>query len=52
MISKHEVLQMLDGWIEKFGDSCENEAVEVVLMMVRNKIENMPEEPNRKDDLR
>lgn len=50
MIKKETIIKMLDEWIERLGDSDASEAIEVVLMMVKNRIENMPDE--LEDDMR
>ena len=43
MIRKQDVIRMLDEWIGRLGTGLESEAIEVVLMMVKNRIENMPD---------
>jgi hypothetical protein len=50
MINKADVLKMLDEWIERLDDSDVSEAIECVLLIVRNKIQSMPD--NFDDDLR
>ena len=52
MIKKKDVLKFIDDWIAKLGTGLESEAIEVVLMMVRKRIESLPEEPVQDDDLR
>lgn len=51
MIRKEDVIKMLDEWIERLDESSVSEAIECVLLMVKNKIVNMPEctveEPER-----
>ena len=51
MIRKEDVIQMLDEWIDRLDESYVSEAIECVLLMVKNMIENMPEctgeEPER-----
>lgn len=44
MIRKQDVIQMLDEWADRLDDSYVSEAIECVLLMVKNKIENMPEQ--------
>lgn len=43
MIKKEDVIKMLDEWLERLDESNVSEAIECVLLMVRNKVENMPE---------
>ena len=43
MIRKKDVIKMLDEWLERLDESDVSEAIECVLLMVKNKIENMPE---------
>lgn len=51
MIRKEDVIKMIDEWLERLDESDVSEAIECVLLMVKNKIENMPEctdgEPER-----
>ena len=49
MIKKEDVPQMLDEWINRLSGRDEEE--EAVLMMVRNRVANMPE-LLEEDDLR
>lgn len=43
MIKKEDVIKMIDEWLERLDESDVSEAIECVLLMVKNHIENMPE---------
>ena len=44
MIKKEDVLQLIDDQLKRTADSYTmDDAAEVVLLMLRNKVENMPE---------
>ena len=44
MIKKEDVLQLIDDQLKRTADSYTmDDAAEVVLLMIRNKVENMPE---------
>ena len=44
MIKKEDVLQLIDDQLKRIDDSYTmDDAAEVVLLMIRNKVENMPE---------
>ena len=42
MIKKEDVIKMIDDWIGNLSERAEE--VEVMLLILRNKIQNMPEE--------
>ena len=44
MVKKQDVLQLIDDQLKRTADSYTmDDAAEVVLLMIRNKVENMPE---------
>ena len=50
MLKKETVIKMLDEWIERLDGSDASEAIKCVLLIVKNRIENMPDE--LEDDMR
>ena len=41
MIRKEDVIKMIDEWLERLDEG--EEAIECVLLMLKNRVENMPE---------
>lgn len=41
MIRKEDVIKMIDEWLERLDE--DEEAIECVLLMLKNRVENMPE---------
>lgn len=47
MIKKEDVIKMIDDWIGNLSERAEE--AEVVLLILKNKIQNMPEEKSLKE---
>lgn len=44
MVKKQDVLQLIDEQLKRIDDSCTmDDVAEVSLLMLRNKVENLPE---------
>ena len=41
MIKREDVLRMIDEWLERLDD--DEDAIECILLMVKNRVENMPD---------
>lgn len=41
MVRKEDVFKMIDEWLERLDD--DEEAIECILLMLKNRVENMPD---------